>query len=44
MNKKKTVQYGTEIVTYKATQLLELLSYDIKNSPTLIEFKDRTNT
>ena len=39
--KKKTIRYGTETVTYKAAQLWELLPYDIKNSPTLIEFKDR---
>ena len=42
--KKKTIRYGTETVTYKAAQLWELLPYDIKNSPTLIEFKDRIKT
>ena len=36
--KKKTNRYGTETVTHKAGQLWELLSYDIKNSPTLIEY------
>ena len=38
------MRYGTETVTYKAAQLWELLPYDIKNSPTLIEFKDRIKT
>ena len=42
--KKKTIRYGTETVTFKATQLWKLLPCDIKNSPTLIEFKDRTKT
>ena len=42
--KKKTIRYCTVTVTYKAAQLWELLPYDIKNSPTLIEFKDRTKT
>ena len=39
--KKKTICYSAETVTYKAVQLWGLLAYDIKNSPTLIEFKDR---
>ena len=39
--KKKNIRYGTETVTYKAAQLGKLLPYDIKNSPTLIEFKDK---
>ena len=42
--KKKSIQYGTETVTYKAAKLWELLPYDIKNSPTLIEFQDRIKT
>ena len=42
--KQKTIRYGTETVTYKAAQLWKLLPYDIKNSPTLIEFKDRIKT
>ena len=42
--KKKTIRYGTETVTYKAAQLWKLLPCDIKISPTLIEFKDRINT
>ena len=42
--KKKNIRYGTETVTYKATQLGKLLPYDIKNSPTLIEFKDKIKT
>ena len=42
--KKKTIRYSTETVTYKAAQLWELFPYDIKNSPILIEFKDRIKT
>ena len=42
--KKKNIRYGTETVTYKAAQLGKLLPYDIKNSPTLIEFKDKIKT
>ena len=42
--KNKTMRCGTETVTYKAAQLLELSPYDIKNSSTLVEFKDRTKT
>ena len=42
--KKKNIRYGTETVTYKAAQLGKLLPYDIKNSPTLIEFKDEIKT
>ena len=42
--KKKTIRYGTETVTFKAAQLWKLLPCDIKNSPTLIEFKDRIKT
>ena len=42
--KQKTIRYGTETVTYKALQLWKLLPYYIKNSPTLIEFKDRIKT
>ena len=42
--KKKTIRYGTETVTYKAAQLWELLPYGIKNSPTLTEFKDKIKT
>ena len=38
--KKKTIRYGSDTVTYNAAQLWELLPYDIKNSPTLIEFKN----
>ena len=41
--KKKTIRYGTGTVTYKAAQLGELLTYDIKNSPTLTEFKENKN-
>ena len=37
---KKTIRCSTEIDTYKATQFWELLPYDLKISPTLIEFKD----
>ena len=40
----KTIRYGSETVTYKTTQLWELSPYDIKNSPTLIEFKNRMKT
>ena len=39
--KKKYICYGTETVTYKAAQLCELLPHDIKNSSTLIKFKDK---
>ena len=42
--KKKTIRYGTETVTHKAAQLWKLLPCDIKNSPALIEFKDRIKT
>ena len=42
--KKKTIRYGAETVIYKTAQLWALLPYDIKNSPTLIEFKDRIKT
>ena len=42
--KKKTIRYGTQTITYRAAQLWELLLYDIKNSPTLIECKDRIKT
>ena len=42
--KKKTTRFGTETVTYKAAQLWELLPYDIKNSPTLTEFKNKIKT
>ena len=42
--KEKTIRCGTETVTYKAAQLWELLPYNIKNSPTLIEFKNRIKT
>ena len=34
--KKKTIRYGNETITYKAAELWELLPYDIKNSPILI--------
>ena len=44
VKKKKAIRYGTETVTYKAAQLWELLPYDIKNSSTLIEFKERIKT
>ena len=44
MKKKKTIRYGTETVTYEAAQLWESLLYEIKNSPILIEFKDRIKT
>ena len=40
----KTIQYDTGTITYKAAQLWELLPYDIKNSPTLIELKDGIKT
>ena len=39
--KKKTIRYDTDSVIYKAAQLWELLPFDIKNFPTLIEFKDK---
>ena len=42
--KKKTIPYSNETVTYKAVHLWELLPYDIKNSPTLIEFKNTIKT
>ena len=42
--KKNPTRYDTETVTHQVAELWELLLYDIKNSPTLIEFKDRTKT
>ena len=42
--KKKTIRYGTETITYKAAQSWELLLCDIKSSPTFIEFKDKIKT
>ena len=42
--KKKTIRYGTETVIHKTAQLWELLPYDIENSPTLMEFKERIKT
>ena len=43
-DKKKIIRCATETVTYKAAQLWKLLPCDIKNSPTLIEFKGRIKT
>ena len=42
--KKKTIRYGTETITYKAAQSWELLLYDIKSSPAFIQFKDKIKT